>query len=258
MNKYVIRSVLTTAIIFSFATLTTSTTAEGNRYELPRAYLSDISASEAYRKMQTRKAILIDVRRLREHAAGHPEKAFNVPYPHIINKGEQTAERLYDEVYRIVKGKIDTPIMTLCRTGFRSVLAGNILANPAEYTPDGGISYPLNDGRPSFTNVQNIWEGFVGQPKEPRIGPFDFDENPTPTLQQFLDHDALDHSYLDLNNNGVIDSDVADVYMGTTDANPDKDGWRNYAALPWNTKISTSTAYLRDRNQYDDYKTPVE
>lgn len=259
MKKYASTSFFTTAIMLSFVTLTTPVTAEGNRYELPRAYLSDISASEAYRKMQTRKAILIDVRRLREHAAGHPKKAFNVPYPHIINRGEQTAERLYDEVYRIVKGKMDTPIMTLCRTGFRSVLAGNILANPAGFTPDDGESYPLNDGRPGFTNVQNIWEGFVGQPKEPRIASFTFDEESELSLEeQWNAHDVLDHSYLDLNNNGVIDSDAADVYAETKDANPDKDGWRNFAALPWNTKISTSTAYLRDRNQYDEYKTPVE
>ena len=259
MKTHRLAAVLSTALICSLTTLTTPVTAEGNRYLLDRAYLSDISASEAYRKMQTREAILIDVRRLREHAAGHPGKAFNVPYPHIVNNGDQTAETLYDEVYRIVKGKMDTPIMTLCRTGFRSVLVGNILAAPSEFElPDG--SRPLNDGRPAFTNVQNIWEGFVGRYKEPYIAALvDPDPETGPlVLQDYIDDEILDHSFLDLNNNGMLDDDVADVYTTANDANPDKDGWRNYAALPWNTQISTSTAYLRDRRQYDEYKTPVE
>ena len=38
---------------------------------------------------------------------------------------------------------------------------------------------------------------------------------------------------LDLNNDGVVQTeDTADVYTETKDANPDKDGWRNFAGLP--------------------------
>ena len=40
-----------------------------------------------------------------------------------------------------------TPILTMCRTGYRSVLAANLLA-------DAG-----------YTNVRNIWQGFVGNTK---------------------------------------------------------------------------------------------
>jgi len=209
--------------------------AEGNRYEFERFYHSEISASEAYRKMQRGRSILIDVRRLREHAAGHPRRSFNVPYPHIINNNDQSPETLYWEVYRIVKGKTHKNILTLCRTGARSVRAGNILANPAAYGIEG----------PAFTNVQNIWEGFVGRYKEPYIAPYDPESGQTPQ-----EHEELDHKYLDLNNNGVLDEDVADVYEHSADSNPDKDGWRNYMALPWNTRISRRTAYLRDRSLY--------
>ena len=41
----------------------------------------------------------------------------------------------------------DTLIITMCRTGYRSVLAGNLLA-------DAG-----------YTNVRNMWEGFKGDAK---------------------------------------------------------------------------------------------
>ena len=113
---------------------------DGNRYyDLPRAYQSEISVSEAYLAMEHSKdykhakgpkPVLIDVRTLREYASGHPEDAYNVPFPHIVTKNDQDPLKLYQEVYRIVKGRTDTPIMTLCRTGHRSVLAGNILADP--------------------------------------------------------------------------------------------------------------------------------
>ncbi len=234
-------TLISAGIVFSLSSAT-SVMAEGNRYELPRAYLSEISAAEAYRKMDRHRATLIDVRRLREHASGHPRKAYNVPFPHIVNNGDQDPAVFYWEVYRIMKGKTHKPIMTLCRTGFRSVLAGNILANPTEYGIEG----------PAFTHVQNIWEGFVGRYKEPNVDPF-VSESEVTTLAELLAHEDLHHKLLDLNNNGAIDEDFADVYPHTKDMNPDKDGWRNFQALPWNTKISRRTAYLRDRSLYAEF-----
>jgi len=64
---------------------------------------------------------------------------------------------------------------------------------------------------------------------------------------------------LDLNNDGEINSDTADVYQETTDANPDKDGWRNFAGLPWTTHIKKPLAYERDPNWYSMLNlTPVQ
>ena len=237
-------------------------TADGNRYfSLPRAYKSEISVSEAYLAMEhskdfvhsrrEAKPVLIDVRSLREYASGHPEDAYNVPYPTVSGLGgdaAQTPEKLYWEVYDIVHGDVGTPIMTLCRTGHRSVLAGNILADPSSY----GISGP------AFTNVRNIWEGFVGQPK------YAF-KTGSDQLQLELETDPVTGvhtivSYqLDLNNDGVINSDMADVYAQTKDANPDKDGWRNFAGLPWSTQIQKPLAYERDPGLYKALKlTPVK
>ena len=240
---------------------------DGNRYfSLERYYKSEISVSEAYLAMEHSKdfkktgkepkPVLIDVRSLREYASGHPEDAYNVPYPTVSGLGgdlAQTPEKLYWEVYGIVKGKTDTPIMTLCRTGHRSVLAGNILARPDMYGIDG----------PGFTNVRNIWEGFVGQTKYAfRTG--------TDELQLDIDNNTgvlLGGPYrLDLNNDGVFEpddapgdtNDVADVYLETKDANPDKDGWRNFAGLPWTTHIQKPLAYERDPSLYEALNlTPV-
>jgi rhodanese-related sulfurtransferase len=219
---------------------------DGNRYfSLPRYYKSEISVSDTYLAMTNHrhqkneaKPVLIDVRTLREYASGHPIGAYNVPFPHIITKNDQDPLTLYWEVYRIVHGRMDTPIFTLCRTGHRSVLAGNILADPESNDATKG------QGLQPFTNVRNIWEGFVGQPK------YAF-KTGSSSLELFLDADGVPHGYqLDLNNNGVIDSDTADVYVETKDANPDKDGWRNFAGLPWTTRIRPSRAYEQNPANY--------
>lgn len=217
MNKYLIKIISGCTLLA--LTISINVYAEGSRYDLPRDYLSEISSAKAYLNMNTEKSVLIDVRRLREYAAGHPEKAFNVPYPHIVGRNDQDISVFYWAVHSIVGGKSDAPIMTLCRTGFRSVLAGNILANPSAYGIDG----------PAFTNVRNIWEGFVGRYKEANIA-----------------GQTVPNAFLDLNNNDVLDEDVVD-------ANPDKDGWRNYQELPWNTRLHVNRVYLNDLGQYEPY-----
>ena len=87
--------------------------------------------------------------------------------------------------------------------------------------------------------MRNIWEGFVGQPKYA----YDGGDIVLPPVK------------LDLDNDGYISSDTADVYAHTTDANPDKDGWRNFQQLPWSTKIRKTLAYQQDRKQYDCWQT---
>jgi rhodanese-related sulfurtransferase len=280
-----------TTLLATIAVVVTATasadvvaTADGNRYySLPRYYESEISVSEAYLAMEHSKdykhakgpkPVLIDVRSLREYASGHPEDAYNVPYPMVSGLGGDPAQdpyKLYQEVYRIVGGRMDTPLMTLCRTGHRSILAGNILADPE--------SDPATAGRglEPFTNVRNIWEGFVGQPKyafdtgTDQIHLFKLDENGNP-IKYVLTGGELVYAgteapvtndfdgplKLDLNNDGVINADTADVYTQTKDDNPDKDGWRNFAALPWTTQIQRSQAYERNPSWYSGLNlTPV-
>lgn len=88
----------------------------------------------------------------------------------------------------------NTLIITMCRTGYRSVLAGNLLA--AE----------------GYTNVRNMWQGFVGR------------------LKQNLAGDDLD-----LNGDGVVDGSAP--YSG------DRDGWANYQKLPVSMKLKYRLLY---------------
>ncbi|MCG7945800.1 MAG: rhodanese-like domain-containing protein [Candidatus Thiodiazotropha taylori] len=242
----------TIALVTSFLSvpLSTDILADGNRYFKDRLYHSEISAAEAYQQLKSRgyahakhrgrsgRALLVDVRTMEEFAAGHPKRSFNVPYPRVCSGCDsQTEENFYWEVYELANGDTERPIMTLCRTGSRSVGAGNVLANPSEYGIDG----------PAFTNVRNIWEGFVGQYK------YAYDGG---TI--LLDTDGSPVA-LDLNNNGEMDSDSADVYVERNDMNPDKDGWRNFQQLPWTTKVNYRNAYQNDPDQYKDLTlTPVD
>ena len=64
---------------------------------------------------------------------------------------------------------------------------------------------------------------------------------------------------LDLNNDGIINSDAADVHTQTKDANPDKDGWRNFAGLPWSTQLQRPLVYERNPGLYSSLNlTPVQ
>jgi rhodanese-related sulfurtransferase len=175
---------------------------------------------------------------MEEYAAGHPNGSYNIPYPRICSDCEtQSDETFYWEVYKTVRGDTDREIFTLCRTGSRSISSANVLSNPSEYGIDG----------PAFTQVRNIWEGFVGKYKFAYEGStimLDTNGEPFP---------------LDLNNNGEMDSDSADVYQERKDANPDKDGWRNFQKLPWTTRIHRHNAYLGDAAQYQELTlTPVD
>lgn len=170
---------------------------EGNRYSLERQYHSEISAAKAYinvlgvrgqdRGMPGSGAVIIDVRSIPEYRAGHPEKALNIPYPRIWRG---PCERYADgkcsetqDAHAIMQDESDflaavraavpdrsTPIYTMCRTGYRSVLAANILTEAG------------------YTRVRNLWEGFVGRYK--------------------LDHEG--NKPLDLNKDGEIGAEDKD------------------------------------------------
>ncbi len=204
--------------------------ATGNRYNLPRDYKSEVSSAEAYvltnveheyrdhddkdhhAGIDRKKTTIIDVRTVEEYVAGHPRKSHNIPFPHIQSRPNrpdyigQNPKDFYDYVAAKFPDR-DTPLLTLCRTGFRSVLAANILANPSAWVPEyAGMDMP------GYTNVRNIWEGFVGNPKI------------------FTDVDGNNFE-MDVNNDGLI-----------TDA--DRDGWSNYQGLPYSLKLKKKRLYL--------------
>lgn len=180
--------------------------ADGNRYDLPRNYHSEISAAKAFllanfdrgnvENSEFSNAVIIDVRTVEEYAAGHPKRSYNIPYPHIHSRPNkpdiyipQLPEQFVNDVLAAFPDK-STPILTLCRTGYRSVLAANLLADEG------------------YTNVRNIWQGFVGRTMVDTEG-----------------------NVLDLNNNGTI-GDLGDL-----------DGWSGYQELPFSTKLLPHLIY---------------
>ncbi|MFO7681673.1 MAG: rhodanese-like domain-containing protein, partial [Chloroflexota bacterium] len=189
--------VLGVAVAFAAAS---QASADGNRYDRDRYYHSEISVAQAYLWMEhskdfknvpgQAKPVLVDVRTLREYAGGHPEDSYNVPFPNIYVSGDQDPLKFYWEVYDIVNGDMDRPIMLLCRTGSRSIRAGNVLADPESDPATAG------QGLQGFTNVRNVWEGYVGLNLYAFTG--------TPPLPDGT-------KPLDLNNDGMINADTADV-----------------------------------------------
>ena len=184
-------------LLFSGLAKAECTDGNGNRYDLPRCYHSEISSAQAYlftsidrghnSDQEFAGAVLIDVRAINEYVAGHPNGAWNIPYPRIYRDGINPDILQDPDVFVAAVEELfpdsETPILTLCRTGFRSVLAANLLAEAG------------------YVNVRNIWEGFVGNHKT------DVNEN-----------------VLDLNNDGVVDD-------------ADRDGWANFQGLPWTTEL---------------------
>jgi len=158
-------------------------------------------------------AVLIDVRRASEHVAGHPPKSYSIPFPHVDGSADEPNDSTgyigYDlsgnpgicfvdgcdddtnndgtlnpadyvaYVESLFPDK-DTPILTLCRTGYRSVQAANLLTEAG------------------YKNVRNIWEGYVGQPKFAYQG----------------GDIAEPHVKLDLNHDGVINDSDKDGWAG--------------------------------------------
>lgn len=168
MLKKQLKGLIVTLCILPICALADGT--DGNRYSdsLEREYASEISASAAYLATKRPRgfgkgrnsAVIIDVRTIEEYVGGHPPGAYSIPFPHINNRQYsnpedpnhylyigQNPDDFVDSVNALGLRK-DTQIITMCRTGFRSVLAGNLLA--AE----------------GYTNVQNMWEGFKGRLKQ--------------------------------------------------------------------------------------------
>lgn len=195
---------------------------------------------------------LVDVRDATEYRMGHPEGAQHVPFPRVYQSCKTNPAQPADPVLRSEDGGSclygavanstvsmtpeqfflamealypdkSTRIGLLCRTGSRSVRAGNILAHPEKFVG------PAYAGR-GYANVYNIWQGFVGQPVPPvhastgrvlgasaEVTAVSLDGGAT--AQGFVAYK------LDLNNDGVVDI-------------KDNDGWRYHHALPYEERMT--------------------
>lgn len=194
---------------------------------------------------------IVDVRDATEYAAGHPMGARHIPYPRVYQECKpnpttgsyenlrtpdggtclfgsvagstvsMTDEQLFLYFEQTFSNKAE-PLALLCRTGSRSVRAANVLSNPEKYL---GAAYR---GR-GYTDVYNIWEGFVGQPLAPihvttgRVLGAANDVVPV-TLDGGVQAFGFKAMQLDLNNDGELNIE-------------DNDGWRYHHRLPYSTKM---------------------
>ncbi len=245
------------ALLFFLGAEAYSQESGGNRYFLERHYQGEISATKAYLENQKnifkfkKNFVIIDVRDASEYKLNHPRGAFHFPYPRIyrecvndartedgacsegtVNSVAQDPEELFLQVESKFRNKSIT-IAALCRTGFRSVLAANILAKPTiicDLKGYQGVEYDdclkTYEGR-GFSNVYNIWEGFVGQPKSgivsaggSRYQVGQDQELADLTLDDGSEAKGFVAYDLDVNKDGEIGAE-------------DKDGWRYFLGLPY-------------------------
>jgi rhodanese-related sulfurtransferase len=188
--------------------------------------------------------VILDVRSTTEYKAAHPEHSYNVPYPYIYQycndvgpDGKTTsADGLTENdrwpdgacksggariaqsdadfvnyVKKVVPNK-NTPIYTMCRTGVRSVGAANRLAEAG------------------YTNVRNMWEGFVGINLKAPFYVRDVNGDPVIPLE------TVDMP-VDLNHDDVI-NDL------------DKNGWLYHQALPYDTRLLPKLIYKPRADTY--------
>ena len=110
-------------------------------YRTAKIYKDDISANTAY-TMQEDGALLIDVRTKPEFKQLRAKGSINIPVFYAKNGTRVFNREFLKEIYDASKKNIDRKIVLICRSGSRTKLASNILANQG------------------FSNIYNVQYGF--------------------------------------------------------------------------------------------------
>ena len=131
--------------------------------------------------------LVLDVRDATEYKLGHPEGAFHFPYPRIylgcVNDArpddgggcsEGTVSAVTqdpEDLYLMVEDKFrhgDQRMATLCRTGFRRVLAANLLSNPEQVIC--GSKYAADPDEDAACQAEYAGRGYTrGSNTEPQV-----------------------------------------------------------------------------------------
>lgn len=127
-------------ILFFLLLLSTFLNAQIN-YNTAKLYKDDISSTQAY-KMQQNGALLIDVRTKAEFKELRAKASINIPVFYAKNGKRVFNRNFLNEVYDLSNKNLSKEIILICRSGSRTVVASNILAQNG------------------FTDIYNIKYGF--------------------------------------------------------------------------------------------------
>lgn len=110
-------------------------------YFKAKLYKDDINSKTAY-KMQQDGALLIDVRTVGEFKQSRPKGSINIPV-FFAQNGKRVFNRNFPaSIYEASKQDLNKKIILICRSGSRTKLASNILAQQG------------------FKNIYNVRDGF--------------------------------------------------------------------------------------------------
>jgi len=111
-------------------------------YNTAKLYKEDISSKIAY-EMQQKGALLIDVRTKEEFKESRAKNSINIPIFKDQNGGKRVFNKTFlNEVYQASNKNLNKKILLICRSGSRTKVASNILAQQG------------------FENIYNIQYGF--------------------------------------------------------------------------------------------------
>ncbi|WP_122892847.1 rhodanese-like domain-containing protein [Arcobacter peruensis] len=115
-----------TFLIYLILALSTFLNAQIN-YNTAKLYKDDISAKQAY-KMQEDGALLIDVRTKAEFKELRAVNSINIPIFYAKNGKRAFNKSFLREIYQASNKNLSKKIILICRSGSRTKLASNLLA----------------------------------------------------------------------------------------------------------------------------------
>jgi len=110
-------------------------------YRTAKIYKNDISSKMAF-SMQQEGALLIDVRTKPEFNHLRSKGSINIPIFYAKNGQRVFNRNFLNEIYEVSNKNINRKIILICRSGSRTKLASNLLAEQG------------------FSNVYNVTQGF--------------------------------------------------------------------------------------------------
>ncbi len=110
-------------------------------FRTAKLYKEDISSKIAY-KMQQNGVLLVDIRTKNEFETLRAKNSINIPIFKEKNRKRVFNKQFIQEIYSKLKSNVNKKVILICRSGSRTKLASNLLANQG------------------FTNVYNVTYGF--------------------------------------------------------------------------------------------------